>query len=213
MSCYYINVNCFAHLIIAFHTPSIMASTSTMTCPLCANVAHLSLDFKGLIKHLQLFHAHQPDFKVPCGIVGCSRRFTNLITYQNHMSSEHNFCTNIESRVLEQDTSEVVECFGDRNEDNNDSDDDNDMSTSTVEMISDSTTETAPNPKDLLKSSALFLLGLKEKYKLTQASVQGIINGVTSLIQQNTSFLQSQASWYTVILHIYKIFKGLFIIN
>lgn len=85
-------------------TPSMMASTSKMTCPLCSNVGHLILDFKGLIKHLSLFHAHQPGFKVPCGIAGCSRHFTNLRTYQNHMSSVHNFCTNIESGVLEQDS-------------------------------------------------------------------------------------------------------------
>lgn len=114
------------------------------------------------------------------------------------MSSVHNFCENIESGVLEQDSSEVVDCFGDENENYyDDTDDDNDMSTSTVE-ISNSHMETAPNPEELLKSSALFLLGLKEKYKLTQVSVQGIINGVTSLTQQNINFLQSQVSWYAV---------------
>ena len=119
-----------------------MASTSSMVCPLCSNVGHLTLNFKDLIKHLNLFHTHQPDFKVPCGIDGCSRHFTNLRTYQNHMSSVHNCCKNIESRVFEHGSSEDVECFGCGNDNYNDSDDDNDMNT--VEILN-GTTETAPN--------------------------------------------------------------------
>jgi len=50
----------------------------------------------------------------------------------------------------------------------------------------------------LQKSSALFLLGLKEKYKLTQVAIQGIIEGVTSITQQRISILRSQvcmADW------------------
>ena len=188
----------FVYWVLAFCdyvSPSVMASTSSMVCPLCSNVGHLTLNFKDLIKHLNLFHTHQPDFKVPCGIDGCSRHFTNLRTYQNHMSSVHNCCKNIESRVFEHGSSEDVECFGCGNDNYNDSDDDNDMNT--VEILN-GTTETAPNPTELLKSSALFLLGLKEKYKLMQVSVQGVINGVTSLTQQNINFLQSQVSWCTV---------------
>ena len=34
-------------------------------------------------------------------------------------------------------------------------------------------------------SSAAFLLGIKEKFKLTQASLQGIMQGVTALNHQN----------------------------
>lgn len=33
------------------------------------------------------------------------------------------------------------------------------------------------------KDSALFILGLKEKYKLTQTATQGVIEGVTNLMQ------------------------------
>lgn len=39
-----------------------------------------------------MFYAHHPDFKVPCGIDGCQRNFTNIRTYQNHVSSIHNWC-------------------------------------------------------------------------------------------------------------------------
>lgn len=44
----------------------------------------------------------------------------------------------------------------------------------------------------LQKSSATFLLDLKEKFKLTQVSLQGIIQGVTALNHQNTIILKAQ---------------------
>lgn len=44
----------------------------------------------------------------------------------------------------------------------------------------------------LQNSSALFLLVLKEKYKLTQVAVQGVIEGVSNLNQHQMSFLRSQ---------------------
>lgn len=48
----------------------------------------------------------------------------------------------------------------------------------------------------LQKSSALFLLGLKEKHKLTQATVQSVVKGVTNLTQQQISILKSQVCSY-----------------
>ena len=44
----------------------------------------------------------------------------------------------------------------------------------------------------LQKSTALFLLGLKEKHKLTQAGVQSVVEGVTSLLQQRLDILHIQ---------------------
>lgn len=39
------------------------------------------------------------------------------------------------------------------------------------------------NGSDLVRQAALLILGLKEKYKLTQVATQGIIDGVTGLVQ------------------------------
>ena len=49
-----------------------------------------------------------------------------------------------------------------------------------------------PDYLQLQKSSALLLLGLKEKYKLPQSTVQGIVHGITSLLQQQMDTLKSQ---------------------
>ena len=38
-----------------------------------------------------------------------------------------------------------------------------------------------------VKQAALLILGLKEKFKLTQVAIQGIINGVTGLVQVGTT--------------------------
>ena len=46
----------------------------------------------------------------------------------------------------------------------------------------------------LQKSSAVFLLGLKEKFKLTQVAIQEIVEGVTSLTQKRISILHSQVA-------------------
>jgi hypothetical protein len=46
----------------------------------------------------------------------------------------------------------------------------------------------------LQRSSALFLMGLKETYKLTQTAVQGVIEGVTSLMQFHMSALHTHVN-------------------
>ena len=46
--------------------------------------------------------------------------------------------------------------------------------------------------KDLQKSSAHFLFGIKERYKLTQVAIQGIIQGTTSITQQCIAAVKSE---------------------
>ena len=46
--------------------------------------------------------------------------------------------------------------------------------------------------ENLQRSSALFLLGLKEKHKLTQATVDSMVDGVTTLTHQNINCLRSE---------------------
>ena len=53
-----------------------------------------------------------------------------------------------------------------------------------------------PSQVPLQKSSAIFLLGLKENFEITQVSLQGVIQGVTALTQQNISMLKSQVCTY-----------------
>ena len=58
-------------------------------CTMCSAASHLKFDISGYIKHVKIFHAYQPDFKVICGIGGCHRSYTNLGTSQNHIYGIH----------------------------------------------------------------------------------------------------------------------------
>ena len=65
------------------------------------------------------------------------------------------------------------------------------------------TVETLENHQSTIQpvmqeSSALFLLGIKEKFKLTQSSIDGIVQGVTAMNQQHLSALKSQVYIWTV---------------
>lgn len=69
----------------------------------------------------------------------------------------------------------------------------NDCITDVDNDVSENDECSMPDSHKLLqKSSALFLLGLKEKYKLPQVVVQGIIDGVTSLTHQRMEIVKSQ---------------------
>lgn len=47
-----------------------------------------------LMKHIRLFHAHQPKLSIKCGIGGCQRTFSSFGTFQNHISAYHRAETN-----------------------------------------------------------------------------------------------------------------------
>lgn len=59
------------------------------TCTMCSAASHLKFHVSEYIKHLKIFHAHQPDLKIICGIGGCQRNYTNLGTFQNHIYGVH----------------------------------------------------------------------------------------------------------------------------
>ena len=58
-------------------------------CTMCSAASHLEFHVSEYIKHLKIFHAHQPDFKIICGIRGCQRNYTNLGTFPNHIYGVH----------------------------------------------------------------------------------------------------------------------------
>ena len=74
---------------------------ASLTCSLCTEltaVKFASTTVGDYIKHLRLFHAHRPDFKVVCGINGCIRSYSNLGSFKNHISFMHS--TECEHRAM-----------------------------------------------------------------------------------------------------------------
>lgn len=146
----------------------------SLICPLCPPELTVSLNFtlSEFIKHIKLFHSHQPDFSITCGLNGCLRKFTNFITFRNHISIYHSNDVNV-SHCLPDDGN------GDGNGDAFDE-------SYEVDATSNISAE------DLKKASAKFLLGLKEKHRLTEVAVQGVVKGVTQLFQCYLSALYNK---------------------
>ena len=180
-----------------------------ITCTLCRNELNIKFNVSDYIKHVRLFHAYKPDFKITCGINGCLRSYSNLGTFKNHVSAAHNIADHYTGCVVRNDDSLIQ---GVDNPDSNDDDSQSDnqdfneesfsIANNVIDVVGineESNSDSLTCSKEMLqKSSALFLLGLKEKYKLTQVAIQGIIEGVTSITQQRISILRSQvcmANW------------------
>ena len=159
-----------------------MASSSTakMVCSLCPaeRTEHLSLNLTSFLKHVKLFHAHQPGFKITCGISDCQRSYTNFRTLQDHVSALQRYQLN-PSNIVPSSCTEL-------DDDISSEDERNDSSEPTC-------VQSHSSVRDLMqKSAALFIMGLKEKHKLSQAAVQSIISGATSLHQLQLDMVLEQ---------------------
>lgn len=146
-------------------------------CSLCPpeRTSHLRFNLTDYLKHVKLIHSHQPGFQLTCGIAGCIRTFKNFRTFRDHVSTFNSQDPNASNTV-------PPSIHEDDNGDSYEGDDHNSLSHE----------NTDDQAKCLQKSSALFLMGLKEKYKLTQVALQGVIEGATSLTQCRLDALRSQ---------------------
>ncbi|XP_065908072.1 uncharacterized protein [Dysidea avara] len=152
---------------------------SGISCTLCSATSHLMLNVKEYIRHVKLFHAHRPDFKITCGIEGCQRMYRKPGTFFNHVYDVHG------------NTSQPSETSG--GHDQAVQEDITNCNTGCTNEPTDCDNQSYIPSQDMLqKNSAMFLLGIKEKFKLTQVSLQGVIEGVTALNQQNINTLKSQ---------------------
>ena len=186
-----------------------------LSCQLCSAASHLKFNMKSYIQHLRLFHAYQIDFKIRCEIGGCQRSYTNCGTYINHIYSIHGeYFTRKASHNQPQD--DLIDEDGY----NNSSDEDGEYGSIDIregcniphhgsidiwegcdiphqnDSHSDYSEETAQN------FAARFLLGLKEKFKLTQVSLQGVIQGVTALNQRRIYSLKQEVCNVLILLLI-----------
>ena len=174
-----------------------------LSCQLCSAASHLNFNIKSYIQHLRLFHACQIDFKIRCGIGGCQRSYTNCGTYINHIYSIHG---------------DSFTCKASHNQPEDDSFDEDDSSDQDDQYGSVDMQEGCDIPHNdsmglgyseetAQNFTARFLLGLKEKFKLTQVSLQGVIKGVTALNQQRIHSLKQEVCiLYYFILFLSSIF-------
>ena len=183
----YLGLSCkFTKFYDKFYNISLCTDMPGLICPLCPyeRTSQLNLNLTNYLKHIKLFHSHQPSFSITCGLDGCLRIFHNFRTFQVHVSAFHSG-----------DPSQATPTYDVTVDDRDDiythhSDGDGDISEGND---SDQQGDSGDISLEYLKEcAALFLMGLKEKHKLTQVVLQGIIDGVTNLIQGHLSALHTQ---------------------
>lgn len=154
-----------------------------LICPLCPpeRTVNLNMNLTDFLKHVQLFHSHQPGFSITCGLDGCLRSFSSFRSFRNHVYSYHGGDSSLE---LQQDDNDPTRAGGDDGEDEDGADGDGDTG-ATCEMSG-----TCIQPSQ--RNAAMFLMGLKEKHMITQTALQGVIEGVTNLMQSQLDTLHSQ---------------------
>lgn len=152
-----------------------------LICSLCSyeQTASLNFNLTGFLKHIELFHSHQPSFSITCGLGGCLRTFQNFKVFRNHVYSLHGGEANISNQP--------------NNEFNDDGDSEDSDGIDLAGGVPCNPIEIV-NVDDIQRSSALFLMGMKEKYKLTQTALQGIVEGVSGLMRSHLSVLHTQIS-------------------
>ena len=164
-----------------------MALVKCQLCPI--GMANQLFKIGEYIKHLRLLHVSQPDFKVTCGINGCQRVYKNFGTFKNHLYAMHN--DGIEPNMIVAASTRDKEVSTSGNDTSDYTPTEESINTGQDE-ISDQAMEIDTSPENLQRSSALFLLGLKEKHKLTQVTVDSMVDSITTLTHQNVNCLRSQ---------------------
>lgn len=173
---------------------------STLTCKLCLAASHLKFNVTDYIKHIKIFHAFKPDFKVTCRINGCPKSYSNLGTFLNHVSGVHSVaCIRTTGTIpAKDDTIPAEDDTVHLNEDDEDYDndipgnDDTNLMPTNQHNCEDNEGHFNLSQELMQRSLALCLLGLKEKCKLTQVLLQGVVQCMTGLNQQHANNLKAQ---------------------
>ena len=119
-------------------------------CEYCSNTWRL------LLRHTFEAHSALPRFCFTCQIDGCTQTFKNHSSILSHISRIHGGLANLEKSAIPSTTQEVLPSCSEQ--DTNDfEDDDNDIGMGSVEQTE--------------RAAALFLLTLKEKYRVTQVGI------------------------------------------
>ena len=180
------------------------------TCKFCSFRSHNGIDF---VKHYFEAHSFEATFHYICGISSCTRVFTSGSSFdafrshcnQKHNNWQHDFtptldyptvssadseCTSIREaseRVNTADTSPDCE----NTQEGTNTIDCNFSNDGVMAHDPEQSTSNMSFHKDTIKiAAAKFILTLKEKFKLTQTSLDYTVKGVEELLLLSNKFLE-----------------------
>ena len=134
-------------------------------CQLCHHYG--SFSYASVLSHIGSVHSHEYNFLVCCGVDGCTRTYTNYHAFRRHILNRHRYLLDCSSTSMpsqsEDPLAEQVPAL-----------DDLDHNTDT--LLSPQTVQSER------RSSAMFILKLKEKHKLAQTTVDDILADTEGLV-------------------------------
>ena len=136
------------------------------SCTICHRFS--SKSSKVVLRHIGSVHSYEPGFSITCGIKGCARVYTNFRSFQKHLQRKHDGA------------------FSDQRSDSNSgrlSDDDNQEETNLDLSFASNDPNEHEQGVSLKRSAALFLLKTLEVGRVSQVTLQTVIEGVTDLFQ------------------------------
>lgn len=138
-----------------------------MQCPLCADFSAPSLQL--LLRHIGQVHANCEGFKLTCGIDHCKSTFRSFKRFRAHLKSIHQLLGAEDKQICTGSAGTNQPILANSGEMDN-------------ELLEDEHMDTQSDPQfEQLKRRALWILKLKEKRKLTQSTLEEILQDVTEL--------------------------------
>lgn len=149
------------------------SAKSPAYCPLCDSFAAPNL--KGVVRHIGVVHAHEPGFRVTCGVDGCTKSYRKFVSYKKHMYVKHRDAQGAgssERGALVQDSEAV----------------------SSVTSISEEDDQES-YMNQLRRSTALFILkARREIHKIPQTSLDYLLGDISTFMDMNRSRLLQKIS-------------------
>ena len=182
---------------------TIMAMTSMSTSPgvrcisNCNYCSFCSDDNLTFVKHIFQAHSSESSFHYVCGITNCSHTFkadTTYATFLTHCNRKHsNWREALSKQVITESRSQPGDSFQPESGDNPEADDDDAQETMDLgELVNHplSNESVTTSDEDIELAAARFLLTLKEKYRLTQASLNFALESVDDIIKITSQRIQ-----------------------
>ena len=156
-------------------------------CQLCNHFASFSYDC--VLRHIGAVHSHDIGFSLRCGFDSCPKVLTNYHAFRRHLRKKHGFCLNTYNPTIGE------EQLQGRNGTLNPVDvcePDEDFTPSVDYDFNSIGYE--HNPVFEKRSNAMYILKLKQKYKLSQTAIDGILGDTELMTQRVVSRLQQRLS-------------------
>lgn len=138
-------------------------------CQICVNFFAPSLS--KMVSHLVRVHKDDPGLHIVCDVPGCQSTFSKVYTYKSHVHRCHKNVDDIRPLGIGIEEMEIPDTANDN-----------------MEIVNNE----VQNDDDIERSNALYLMKLKESRLLTQTSLDSVVEGTTTIVQNTVQRLRKE---------------------